>query len=138
MEIDGTFRDSTRQPLDVSVIDLSVDGLRARGPAGLAPGASITIGLPGLGVRRALVIRAEDGEYGCRFLERLTPADLSASMVAVVTAPIPFPESAQRELLLESALPPVVPYSGRARVALLAGGVAISWGLLLLARLLLG
>jgi hypothetical protein len=138
VEIDGTVRDEDRQPIDVSVVDLSVAGFRARGAAGLTATSGVTIGLPGLGVRHALVIRADDGEYGCRFLERLTPAELSATIAAVVTAPIPFPASARQELLLENALPPVVRYPARSRLALLSAGVAASWGLLLVVRLLLG
>ena len=59
-------------------------------------------------------------------------------MAAVVSAPIPFPASSREELLLETALPPVARYSGRTRLALLGCAIAVSWGLLLMARLLLG
>lgn len=136
--LEGTLRDADRQPFDVSVIDLSVDGFRAVGEVVLAPGAAISIGLPALGARPALVVRAESGEYGCRFRQRLSAAELSSAVGAVVTAPIPFPAPARAGLLLETGLPPIERYSGRTRAALIGGAVAITWGSMLLARFVVG
>lgn len=137
VDLDGTLRDLDQQPFDVSVVDLSADGFRVVGLVSLPAGAEISIGLPALGARSAVVIRAGNDEYGCRFSERLSTADLARALGGVVTAPIPFPAHQRASLLLETSLPEIVPYPVQLRTAILCAAIVLSWSTLLVVRYLL-
>lgn len=62
---------------DVTVLDLSETGVRIATEANLAIGDEISIGLSGVGSRRAYVAWRRDGLIGCAFAKPLAAADVS-------------------------------------------------------------
>ena len=91
VEVDATVRAASAQPLDASVSDLSETGFCARLDQDLPIGSEISIGLPGVGVLEACVVRTVGDSYGCRFLVPLTPAALerAPSTQTIVAFPAP-------------------------------------------------
>ena len=63
----STLRARGITPTDVTVVDLSQTGVRITADALLAVGDEISIGLSGLGSRRAYVAWARGHDYGCAF-----------------------------------------------------------------------
>ena len=57
------------------VVDLSIHGARLQTYSALQPGSMIWLTLPTLGPRAARVMRADDFEAGCEFLEPLTQTE---------------------------------------------------------------
>jgi len=88
---DATLRDPLHAPLDVVVEDLSASGFRVLTPANLAVGIEIGLGLAGIGMHRARVIRHENGAYGCEFVTPLTSAALDLALSAPSSAPVTLP-----------------------------------------------
>lgn len=84
VDLDGTLRDTAWQPIDVEVVDLSVSGFRARLPVPMAIGDQVSIGIAGLGVNKAQVVRAEPGSVACRFAR-----DLPANYLQNLRVPEP-------------------------------------------------
>ena len=75
---------------DVTVVDLSQTGIRIATDAALAVGEEISIGLSGVGTRRAYVAWHRDQDYGCAFEEALGAEEVhhaftSASVVRLGT-----------------------------------------------------
>lgn len=71
---------------DVTVVDISVTGVRIATSTDLAVGEEVSIGLTGVGARRAYVAWRRDRDYGCAFEVPLKPAeaDRAFSSVSVV------------------------------------------------------
>jgi hypothetical protein len=88
--VESTLRDGTLRPFDVVVEDLSATGVRVPAVTPLAPGALITLGIPGIGMCNARVARVDARGYGCEFLFPLSPDELADALVAVPADPIPF------------------------------------------------
>jgi hypothetical protein len=75
VNLDGTLRQPDDQrPVDVVIDDLSATGFRMTCGERLPVNAVITVGIAGLGRHTARIVRAIDGQYGCRFL---TPVDIA-------------------------------------------------------------
>ena len=75
---------------DVTVLDLSQTGIRIASDADLAVGEEISIGLSGVGTRRAYVAWRREGRIGCAFVKPLAPPEVahaftSASVVRLGT-----------------------------------------------------
>jgi len=88
---DATLRDPSHAPLDVVVEDLSASGFRVLTSADLAVGVEIGLGLAGIGMHRARVIRRQKGVYGCEFVRPLTSAALNLALGAPASAPVALP-----------------------------------------------
>jgi len=68
--------------MDVMVQDLSVTGCAIRDVPQVPVGAVLTLGLSGVGIRRAAVVRNADGIAGCRFERPLTASELEQALTA--------------------------------------------------------
>ena len=94
--VDATIRAASARPMDASVTDLSETGFCAELDQEMPIGAAISIGLPGVGVIEACVMRRDGDRYGCKFLVPLTraaiaraTADTPATIVSFPPAPAP-------------------------------------------------
>lgn len=76
---DSTLRLADGRPIDAVVADLSREGFVVEASMPLALGTAVSIGLPGVGRREAIVVRGTGGCYGCRFGTPLSPADERAA-----------------------------------------------------------
>lgn len=86
----STLRARGIEATDVTVVDLSQTGIRLATAARLAVGEEISVGLAGVGARRAYVAWQRDADYGCAFEQPLEPREVaqaftSASVVRLGT-----------------------------------------------------
>lgn len=86
----STLRARGLTATDVTVVDLSQTGARIRTDAALSIGDEISVGLSGVGAKRAYIAWRRDGDYGCAFetpLEgnEVNQAFASASVVRLGT-----------------------------------------------------
>lgn len=79
----STLRSRDRAATDVTVIDLSQTGIRIATEAELGVGEEISIGLSGVGARRAYVAWRREGEYGCAFDLPLGPKEMTDAFTSV-------------------------------------------------------
>lgn len=88
LEADATLRAPSGEPLDAVVNDLSEFGFRVEIDGQLAIGDAVSLGLPGLGMAEAIVVRQIAGEYGCEFLRPVNAALIAdaANASTVVTS----------------------------------------------------
>src|SRR5262249_15740005 len=89
--IEATLRDADAAPFDAAIEDLSVSGFRVSVPAHLSIGDEIGIGVSGIGVRRARVVRSDGTVHGCEFLVPLSNAELTTALDAPAAELIPWP-----------------------------------------------
>jgi hypothetical protein len=126
VERDATLRDSDWAPIDVTVEDLSESGFGVVATTELAIGAEIGLGLSGIGMREARVVRRAGDLYGCEFLVPLNAQELRAALATPPMTPIPLPfdrtEIGAAEEHIER-----LPLGMRA-VAIVAGAV-LAWGI---------
>ena len=128
--LDATLRDPARQPFDVIVEELSATGARLPAAVDLVPGSLITLGISGIGMCDARVVRRDGRGYGCEFLFPLSAAELNDAMAAVPTAPIMLasflPTPMPAAPVGEEAVP-VRPLRARVRLAIILALTAASW-----------
>jgi hypothetical protein len=91
VELDATLRDPDWSPVDVMVEDLSESGFRVTTANDMPVGAEIGLGLAGIGMRQARVVRRAESLYGCEFLAPLSHAELRAALAGPPTQPIALP-----------------------------------------------
>jgi hypothetical protein len=89
VEVDATVRAAAAQPIDATIADVSETGFRAWIEQEVPIGAEISIGLPGVGVIEACVVRREGNDYGARFLVPITPAAIAKAMSAETVVAFP-------------------------------------------------
>lgn len=127
VDLSGTLRDHNAVALDIVLEDLSQTGFRTEPGPPLAVEDRISLGLPGMGMRSATVVRRSGGGYGCEFDMPLSFAELESVLAAPAFQPIPFPSAhlpvASAEAEQAFPLPPLEPYSRRVR---LIGGLALA------------
>ena len=130
VELDATLRDPTWAPVDVVVEDLSERGFRVLAARDLPIGAEIGLGLSGVGLRHARVVRRADraGAYGCEFLSPLARPELRTALQAPHAAPISLlfnatPTAAEIELIERLPI--------RTRMLAIAAGAIGSWALVI-------
>jgi hypothetical protein len=132
---DATVRGPDRVPVDVLVADLSQTGCLFVTTEPLALDAVITIGIAGVGLREARIVRNQDVRFGCTFLTPLTDAELAAGLAESETVAL-FPLQ-HPGVPAEPALPVVAKLPRPLRLAAFSGLVAASWALVVvLARLI--
>jgi len=131
----STLRARGLTATDVTVVDLSQTGARIRTDAALATGDEISIGLSGVGARRAYVAWKRDGDYGCAFELPLEPGEVtqafsSASVVrlgtpAQVTEAVKAGDNAELQSLYGTHSAWRLPWDAVA--AVLGYGLLFSW-----------
>jgi hypothetical protein len=73
---ESTLRDTESRAHAITLHNLSMDGCLIESSIPLAAGSLVSIGLPGVGRREALVVRTEANRTGCRFHACLSPDQL--------------------------------------------------------------
>lgn len=94
VEVDATLRNPANEALDVILLDLSTSGFRCASSETLAPGASVTLGLPGLGVNSARVVWRSGNVHGCEFDAMIPPSAIAAAETAQTVVRGAFPAQA--------------------------------------------
>jgi hypothetical protein len=128
VERDATLRDSDWSPIDVTVEDLSESGFSVVAATDLAIGAEIGLGLSGIGMREARVVRRAAGLYGCEFLVPLTTQELRAALATPPMTPTPLPFD-RAEIGAPEEHPERLPLGMRA-VAIAAGAI-LAWAIVI-------
>ncbi len=131
----GTLRDRGGAPVDVAIDNLSGSGCLFVADCELMINDLVTLGIPGVGLRPAIISRVDRPNYACAFLVPLSEAAVVAAPLAetVVTsrfAPLPASTSDRPlavEIFPESKLSPL------ARVAIISGLSIISWSAIIAA-----
>lgn len=123
VSLDGTLRRDSWQPMNVGIEDVSISGFRARTSVKLKVGDPVSIGIAGLGVRGAYVVRTKPGILACRFSRTLPPDFLAriTGPAAVTLVTVPFPSS-------NAAPIGTAKYPVRARLVIIIGLALASWG----------
>lgn len=78
----STLRTADGAPADVWLEDVSLTGCSLSGVPPLAPGASVLVGLAGVGARAGRVIWVRDGRAGCLFDLPLSAAEFDLAKQA--------------------------------------------------------
>jgi hypothetical protein len=123
----ATLRGIDDLPVDIQINDISSSGCLIRCDSSLDLGEIVSLGIPGIGVRAACVMRAEAGHYGCAFEKYL-----SGDQIVLANKHNPlveglFPNSA------DQGLPALVPdqtipeFSSRRRLAMIACCGVAAW-----------
>ena len=81
VDLSATLRKADLVPVDVGVEDLSASGFRIVTDEILPDGGEITIGISGLGRRRARVVRRDGNRFGCEFLEPVGTVELETALL---------------------------------------------------------
>lgn len=126
---DATVRGADRVPIDVLVADLSRTGCLFVSTEPLAVDTIITIGIAGVGLREARIVRNQDVRFGCTFLLPLTEAELAAGLAESETVAL-FPTDA-RHGTPDAPLPAVTKLPRHLRLAVFTGLALASWAALL-------
>jgi len=120
---DATLRTAKAVPHDVVVQDLSTTGCRFTSDDAFSDGTRVSIGIAGVGVHRAQILRRDGRLHGCEFVHALTPAQVEMAGhaqtvhrdVFVMHDASGFPE------------PSVGHYPGTMRVGIALGGAVVAW-----------
>lgn len=126
-QFDATLRDPDKRPFDVVVEDLSTTGFLVPAVTRLSPGQPITLGVAGVGMCHARVVREDARGYGCEFLFPLSGAELADALAAspsepIALAPRPFAPAAHGAARAEGL-------SIRARIAVIVAAATAAWAL---------
>jgi hypothetical protein len=141
VHLDATLRGQDQRPLDVVVDQLSVTGFRMSCADYLPIGASVSLGIAGIGRQSAQVVRRAGDRYGCRFDVPLAshPLALQASPSTVVAAAFGPPEMIR---YAADETPPLDAFEQSVRKfrgVIILTGLALPWMVIVAAgRLLLG
>lgn len=137
--LDGTLRDPDLKPIDILVDDLSLTGFRIPAEPGLEPADLVSLGLAGVGIRSARVVRRDGESLGCAFLSPLGEDQLAAALDATASRVIEL-ETARAYPSPMTPAPDASPRRLRAplRLLVVAGLAAVSWATVIGARIMLG
>jgi hypothetical protein len=102
VNLDGTLRDPYGDAFDVTIENLSATGFRIPAVATLSVDDLVSLGLPGVGMRQARVVRSGNAHYGCEFLAPLSPIEFQAAVVAITVEPVIFPTEPQSDVASET------------------------------------
>ncbi len=133
---DATVRGADRIPVDVLVADLSQTGCLFVSTQALPVGSVVTIGIAGVGLREAVIVRNQDVRFGCTFSVPLTEAELGAGLAESET--VAFFPSQQSSVAQRETPEQVAKLPRPLRLVALVGLIATSWVMfMLLLRVLL-
>lgn len=124
VELDATLRDARAQPIAVEIEDISASGFRMQTTTALAVDDEITIGIAGLGTRAAIVVRRQDGDYGCLFFQPVPQAEIDALRLGPLETVTPFGPA---RAFAPAAAPEIERYPVGRRVAIILGLATASW-----------
>lgn len=93
----STLRTADGAPVDVWLEDVSLTGCSLSGVPSLVPGASVMVGLSGVGARAGRVIWARDGRAGCLFDVPLSAAEFDLAKQAGIIVRANFAVGAEAE-----------------------------------------
>lgn len=127
LSLDATLRAGSGTPLDVRIYDLSVSGFLMEAEAELEIGNEIHIGIGGIGVSSARVIRTAGNLFGCEFRRAIASQDLVAAKAAEVL-PLHLPDGGEDGAYPE---PVVALWTPQARLAVTIVPAALCWVALL-------
>lgn len=129
--LEATLRDNDRRPHDVVVEELSKTGFLVPAVAQLSPGEQVTIGISGIGMCHARVVREAEGGFGCEFLHPLSEDELAEAIVTKPAEPVPLPLPLPRLSYSEASDAEVIDdrWPWRVRVWSLIGLAAVFWWL---------
>jgi hypothetical protein len=132
VNLDGTLRDSSMVAFDTIIEDLSTTGFRIKPIATLNVGENITLGLSGLGLRKAHVVRAETRGCACEFLVPLGADDLQIALSGVQSELISFPTRIfDSTLSTDNPEPFVEPFPIIIKLVAYTSLIFASWGMLI-------
>lgn len=124
----ATIRDSRRAPNDAFVHNLSTTGCLVATDAHLALNASMSVGIPGIGVLPAQVTRIDGRLYGCAFTTPIAQAMVDAALSAgVVLKLTQFEEDVQRTDADPTSMVAYDRWPRRMRVAVIFGTSVALW-----------
>lgn len=128
IDVAGTLRPAPGRPIDVIVEDLSATGFRMRTQARLDLQEQVTIGIPGIGQRRAHVVRRTADGFGCEFVEALDPRLVSTAATAQSVVDGGFGGQIDEDMVRQwsRANPPQVERFAYGRRLLIVGGLGIA------------
>lgn len=116
-------------PVDVLLHDLSETGASIETAVPMAEGATVTIGLAGVGQFEAQLISATGPRYGCRFTRPLSAAQAASAFQIDPIVTAPFAITARRSSDMVERKGPKWP--GLVRVALPTGIALGGWAVLI-------
>lgn len=121
----STLRDPFGAPLAVTVSDLSVTGFSFTADKSFPVGASVRLGIPGVGRANAIVCRKDGDLHGCEFDAPLRQSQIDAAF----GSPNVFEGAFATELTETGSFPePAVgQWSGLVRVGVIVGLSAAIW-----------
>jgi hypothetical protein len=127
----GTVRDTTQLPYDMVLEDLSDTGCMLTTEVDLPIGSSVSIAVPGLGMRPAEIVRVDNQRYGCAFLAPLDPGSiLAVGRGQQTVAKVSFsrmPSHEDVDELVNSAEASAPKYPARQRVVIIVGSSLALW-----------
>jgi hypothetical protein len=88
----ATLRDSTQSPVDVAVDNLSGTGCLLRAEEDLAVDTIVSLGIPGIGVHQARIIRVDRPYYGCEFVMPISLNSVQIALKSETTIERMFPQ----------------------------------------------
>lgn len=118
---DATVR-ADAAPIDAVVAVLSATGCLLQCDSMLGRGASISIGIAGIGIIPAHVVRAGPDGYGCAF-DRPIPGE-AAARLAAASVVVPFDPAGRTLSGQDGAIPH---WSPRARLVAMVGSALLVW-----------
>jgi hypothetical protein len=130
--LDGTLRNPQSEPQDVIIDDLSATGFRTATAMGLTIGDVITLGIFGVGLRPARVLRESKGHYGCQFLTPLGSEELAFALCGL-TPPEPVSLRQQTDVASigpQKAREPEWSLSPRWRIMSITAAALVPWAAL--------
>lgn len=130
----ATLRVARTVPRDVLIHDLSAGGCQFVSAKPIALGSSISVGIAGVGMREATIVRSHAGLHGCAFEQPLNATELNRAgrIDTVHSGHFVIPAGSE---LLE---PSLGKYSGATRLGVLLASAAAAWALLILGIAALG
>jgi len=96
-DLRATARGEDGRPDDVTVFDLSLSGFRISAVPGLAIGSTLTLGMSGVGVRRAIVVRGAGEALGCAFEQALSYDELHDALTGDTVVQVDFVSAEETE-----------------------------------------
>lgn len=103
-------------------MDISTDGAGFETERPLPIGTTITIGLAGVGQRKAMIVRQEGKLHGCTFDRAMSHVEVARAGRANT---IPFPRAPE----LAIPEPYIEKWPSRTNLAVVLGGIAASWAI---------
>lgn len=134
----ATLRDAVYRPIDIVIADLSATGFGMTTAEDLAVGSYVNLSLAGICKRDVRVVRRYGMNYGCEFIQPLSPADLDLALKAGVVVGASFAIGDGSERATQAAGDGrAFKASPRIRALVLVATVAVLWlAVLYTARLL--